>query len=435
MAPAAAGRRLRALVIHDTDFIPDATIILGTEFLDFCNLIDRKSGIASSQMMSWRDAVAFLQTLSAGKPSEGLAVDAEPDLLLIDCKFDSDSSAPPLQGDVIQKDLADPRGLLYGAVLTAYYLGREPDRPFGFAIYSQALDATASDPYAVTFFSLLEALAGRARSELITYTEFQQRMSTHSKAQQPLDVVPEALQRYRRSLLRCFPNRLWPDIDSFHLASQAVAAAVAAGESTLVPDDLAIRWTNAVGRDEAISLRSFAADCVDENGFWDAETLRDVRLGAYFDRVIGKVDLELQVYEPVMRFFADPDCDLKLRAKDWGHQQRVLALTVVWARNRCDVERDRVKRGVVVEHDGVMKLYDKLGLGSRDLNLALGRLLGGKLDGEARPRFKASAFIKKLNGNESPFGGIPYIRHLTQRVLDADGHEERFRPDCLRRTT
>jgi len=206
-------RMLRVLLIHDTDFQPDDRSILGTSALSVSRLHFRDIGETAVQMRSWSAFLELMQSLAGRRHDVTVEMDV-PDIVLIDCHFDDDLSAPPLKShndqDAAGKRTVDARGLFYGCALVAYYLGQFPQRPFGFAIYSQDIKAAAQDGYAQTFYSVLDAISGDLNVQRVSPVIVRQRMEEIGGGKTPDVVVPAALRSYRKSLESCFLEFLYP---------------------------------------------------------------------------------------------------------------------------------------------------------------------------------------------------------------------------------
>ena len=86
----------------------------------------------------------------------------EPDLILIDCRFEDDQQYAPTSAALASND---PRGLLHGALYAARLFGRDRFHPFGFAIYSMDASGFAHDPYAQTFMGFLLAMRDSTLAE------------------------------------------------------------------------------------------------------------------------------------------------------------------------------------------------------------------------------------------------------------------------------
>lgn len=86
----------------------------------------------------------------------------EPDLVLIDCRFEDDYQYVPMSESLRGHD---PRGLLHGAIFIARMFGRDRFHPFGFAVYSMDASTFQSDAYAQTFMGFLLAMRDSTLAE------------------------------------------------------------------------------------------------------------------------------------------------------------------------------------------------------------------------------------------------------------------------------
>ena len=87
--------------------------------------------------------------------SDNLFPELRPDLLLVDCRFDSDNVYVPMSDKLRQQD---PRGLLHGCIAVARMFGKSEFQPFGFSVYSMDAAAFQRDAYAQTFMGFLLAM-------------------------------------------------------------------------------------------------------------------------------------------------------------------------------------------------------------------------------------------------------------------------------------
>ena len=259
---------LKVLVVHDTIFqIATPGSILRTEDLDLCE-IERMSGLRESYVRSWE---AVLEILS------GEAVfPVAPDLLLVDARFEKDTTAPPCSGDFSGAGLRrfestqavdDPRGILYGAIVLARLIGVE-GMPTGFCLYSMDLPSISENPYAQTFYGLLRALGDEVVFPVRRGKDFEREMKSATSAGEPDSVWPEALQRYRESLWGALGRLFSPNYESFARAAQVVRAYVERRVKD-IPEDLEISWLMHDARKRVVLLRSLYADCRIRFRGWD----------------------------------------------------------------------------------------------------------------------------------------------------------------------
>jgi hypothetical protein len=163
---------------------------------------------------------------------------------------------------LLAKRIVDARGLLYGALLVSYYLGQFPQRPIGFAIYSQDIKAAAPDPYAQTFFSILDALSTADGVHALSPARVQKRMEEAGNGKTPDVVIPIALQRYRTSLETCFRECLYPILSSFEPAA-GLFSSILEQDHPRDDDGSGVGWLTFGSQHECVLLSSLFADCLD----------------------------------------------------------------------------------------------------------------------------------------------------------------------------
>jgi len=217
--------------------------------------------------------------------SDNLFPRQEPDLVLIDCRFEDDyqyvPSSEALRGH-------DPRGLLHGAVFIARMFGRDRFHPFGFSVYSMDASSFQSDAYAQTFMGFLLAMRdstlpegktgfvrGRKDRELVSAcsTELGRTVS-----QNPATAWGPALQMYRQRLhevvdlqaiviekdswLKCLDGlrtlNLSEQIQGE--SSQRRLGAREAAPHTANSENLALAWRRFDGEQDRVALKSLFAD-------------------------------------------------------------------------------------------------------------------------------------------------------------------------------
>ena len=134
-------RKLRLMLIDDNPVTE-----LETEFLDLQPVAygeedeDPSLGTWTQHLRLW---------------SENLFCEHNPDLVLIDCRFEEDCKYAPMS-DALRGH--DPRGLMHGAIFVARMFGRDRFHPFGFSVYSMDASGFSEDAYAQTFMGFLMAM-------------------------------------------------------------------------------------------------------------------------------------------------------------------------------------------------------------------------------------------------------------------------------------
>lgn len=207
--------------------------------------------------------------------SDGLFPQPDPDLILIDCRFEEDQQYVPLDPSLRDHD---PRGLLHGAIYIARMFGRDRFHPFGFAVYSMDASAFREHAYAQTFMGFLLAMRdstlpegtqghvrGRRDRELVS--QCAQELS-RTVRQNPATAWGPALQMYRQRLLEV------ADLHGLILDRESWLRAVDALERSqfsALEAGLGLAWRGQDGRRQEVDLRSLFADCLEADR-WSPQT-------------------------------------------------------------------------------------------------------------------------------------------------------------------
>lgn len=260
-------RRVRALVIDDT--ASWLSTGLGSRHLDVVPVLYKEQPLRaltgwSQHLWLWRNN-RF--------PSD------EPDIVLVDCKFEADTSAPSLTPLSAQgqpptarpdTDGQDGRGLLHGAIYLARLFGRKGAHPFGFSIYSQQAPALQNDPYARTFVGFILAMTDSAR-EIGTHGIFDLEGSlepspssqwtnvckdwlANSAKQTPATAWGPALEMYRSQLKAAFAK------GAYLVRTESWDSAVQALKESSLQEDLSLAWHRNDGSTDEVQLISLFAD-------------------------------------------------------------------------------------------------------------------------------------------------------------------------------
>lgn len=184
----------------------------------------------------------------------------EPDLVLIDCRFEDDYQYVPTSETLRGHD---PRGLLHGAIFIARMFGRDRFHPFGFSVYSMDASAFQNDAYAQTFMGFLLAMRdstlaegktgfvrGRKDRDLVA-TCAQELGRTVS--QNPATAWGPALQMYRQRL------REVVDLQAIVIEKDSWLKCLD-GLRTGHTQDLALAWRRFDGQEDCVRLASLFAD-------------------------------------------------------------------------------------------------------------------------------------------------------------------------------
>jgi hypothetical protein len=411
-------RRLRVLVVHDTEFDEESEIeVLGTEDLALFSL-DLGNGYLTRVVSNWPDVIQLIEKLTSR--ANGDSCSEPPDLLLVDCHFKDDDTSPRLPLLVSGDESVDARGLLYGAILAAYFLGAHPRQPFAFVPYSEDMTAAAGDAYAQTFYSLLSAMLDSV-PEIIESEYYSTAMEATPNSQTPAGVVAAALRRYRAELLDAFPEYLYPETSTFEKALTAVDEFLEGGRS-LAPD-LSLEWVTGKGKKDSVLLSSLFADCRD-GGSWvkSAEerreemiwgSIQEAGMQEFLRSVVDCKNYGKEILEPTKEILRAIKSGGKYK---WGRgrpamQRRILALSVAWALDRCEVNyRSQSKRNSQqLKEYGLMQ--DDLGLDSTQINRAFREVFGSTVT-------HGSEFVEILDrSSEWPFPELAWLRALIVRYL------------------
>ncbi len=242
-------RKLRLLLIDDRPFTRPETDHLELQPVACGPDMDPSLGTWAQHLRLW---------------SDNLFPQPDPDLVLIDCRFEEDHQYVPLSESLRDHD---PRGLLHGAIYISRMFGRDRFHPFGFAVYSMDASTFRSDPYAQTFMGFLLAMRdstlaegatgfvrGRKDRELV---ECCAQELGRTVRQNPATAWGPALVMYRQRLKEV------ADWHAIILERESWLQAVDA----LHKDDwnsldagLALGWRKANGQLDLVELRSLFAD-------------------------------------------------------------------------------------------------------------------------------------------------------------------------------
>jgi hypothetical protein len=134
-------RNLRLMLIDD-----DPVTELETRFLELQQVPYNESE-SDPSLGTWAQHLRLW--------SDNLFCVDEPDLVLVDCRFEQDNKYAPMTPELRGYD---PRGLMHGAIFVSRLFGRDRFHPFGFSVYSMDASAFHKDAYAQTFMGFLLAM-------------------------------------------------------------------------------------------------------------------------------------------------------------------------------------------------------------------------------------------------------------------------------------
>ncbi|MCA9791310.1 MAG: hypothetical protein KC910_05925 [Candidatus Eremiobacteraeota bacterium] len=208
--------------------------------------------------------------------SENLFPSTEPDLVLIDCRFEEDYQYVPMSETLRGRD---PRGLLHGAVFIARMFGRDRFHPFGFAVYSMDASSFANDAYAQTFMGFLLAMRDSTRAEgevgEVKGRKDRELVESCSRvlggiiSQNPATSWGPALEMYRQRLAEVIDlQAIVVDKDAWLSAMDAVKR----DDRTALDGGLPLAWRRFDGHKDVVELRSLFADCLEADRWSDKTT-------------------------------------------------------------------------------------------------------------------------------------------------------------------
>ena len=253
-------RKLSLMLIDD-----DPVTELETRFLDLQkvpydeNESDPSLGTWAQHLRLWCD---------------NLFNEQEPDLVLVDCRFEQDNKYAPMTPELRGYD---PRGLMHGAIFVSRLFGRDRFHPFGFSVYSMDASAFHKDAYAQTFMGFLLAMRdstippgqvglikGRRARELSAVCG--EELSKTIK-QNPATAWGPALQMYRQRFKEV------ADLQAIVIESQSYLQLVDVlqrEDKEAVEAGLGLAWRRFDGELDTVDVRSLFADHL-ESDQWTAE--------------------------------------------------------------------------------------------------------------------------------------------------------------------
>lgn len=425
-------RRLRVMAIHDSRVTAERDLtteqrFLGTDLLELVRcpqLFAPDDEPDSSQTLSqWADLLRFQYNPWAYD---------RPDLVLIDCNFNEDTSAPSLNermpapsDDVSAPSSAatyycppDPRGLFYGAVQVAWLRGAQDWAPFGFAIYTKEKSGWLNDPHAMTAFGILEAMAGyipevrvneQGERQVGSPLQFYQQRFLRRAESDPTLAWPMALQSYRDALLNAFRRGFLYSADSksFRDCAEALRAFLIRPAVGIDPK-LSLSWSSNWGA-ERVRLSSMLADGFDRTGRWSETRIQKSRCLQWLEEVAA-IDVEAAIVKPVRDWFrgvieqderrpGDASTLAPLEVTQNVQECRALALTALWAWRKT--------MGYSATAGELAAMMD---LKREQLNRAVRQGLGGMPGGAEFPFRTHTAYIEwleRFDGRDLPPGTWP----------------------------
>lgn len=243
-------RNLRLLLIDD-----DPVTQLETNFIELQS-VPYDDTVSDPSLATWAQHLRLW--------SDNLFPVDEPDLVLVDCRFEEDNKYAPMSSNLKGYD---PRGLMHGAIFVSRLFGRDRFHPFGFAVYSMDASAFHNDAYAQTFMGFLLAMRdstlppgstgtikGRRSRELAGVCGEE---LARTVKQNPATAWGQALEMYRQRLLEV------ADLQAIVFDSQSYLHATDVlknNDLEAIDAGVALTWRRFGGELDSIDLRSLFAD-------------------------------------------------------------------------------------------------------------------------------------------------------------------------------
>jgi hypothetical protein len=199
----------------------------------------------------------------------------DPDLVLVDCRFEDDNKYAPMAANL---EGFDPRGLMHGAIFVSRLFGRDRFHPFGFSVYSMDASAFHQDAYAKTFMGFLLAMRDS------TLPPGQNGLVRGKRARDLSETCSEELAK----TVKQTPATAWgPALEMYRQRFLEVAdlqAVVVDGQSFLqltdvlkrnaleaVENGIGLTWRSFNGEMDTVDIRSLFADLL-EHDRWTENT-------------------------------------------------------------------------------------------------------------------------------------------------------------------
>lgn len=253
-------RKLRLMLIDD-----DPVTELETKFIELQKVpydeseSDPSLGTWAQHLRLWCD---------------NLFCEEEPDLVLVDCRFEQDNKYAPMTAELRGYD---PRGLMHGAIFVSRLFGRDRFHPFGFSVYSMDASAFHNDAYAQTFMGFLLAMRdstlppgkvgtvkGRRARELSAVCG--EELSKTVK-QNPATAWGPALAMYRQRLKEVADlQAIIIDSESF----MALTDVLQREDVEAIDKGIGLTWRRFDGELDTVDVRSLFAELL-QNDVWTQE--------------------------------------------------------------------------------------------------------------------------------------------------------------------
>ncbi len=200
----------------------------------------------------------------------------DPDLVLVDCRFEDDNKYAPMAANL---EGFDPRGLMHGAIFVARLFGRDRFHPFGFSVYSMDASAFHQDAYAKTFMGFLLAMRDSTlppgEKGLIRGKRARELASTCSEElaktvkQTPATAWGPALEMYRQRFLEV------ADLQAIVIDGQSflkLTDLLKRNDLQAIESGAELTWRCFNGEMDSVDIRSLFADQLTEDRWSEATT-------------------------------------------------------------------------------------------------------------------------------------------------------------------
>ena len=294
-----ASRNLKMLIIDDAN----VTLTLAVPHLDVM-AIGQPTDSAINQLSTWEQHIWILNS------GEGFD---EFDILLVDCNFEHDGTAPPYVYGADRSSKPDPSSKLnpYGLIHALPLIGRagHTKMPFVWGIHTGNPNALAKDPVAVFAYGLLDATANPNSIDILfeeaaekgfegpdLHKHYSSKLENSPEIKGKTEFALKQVERYREAFrLACDNTRISLDGTLDELIKTANGAAEG-DEASLGELDAGAIKVKANGVEPLfINIRSFYADLQP----WRPETIK-ADVVPYLKELAKIRDARLNIYNDVM---------------------------------------------------------------------------------------------------------------------------------------
>lgn len=257
-------RKLRMMLVDDNPVTELETQFLDIQKVPYDDAEDDPSlGTWAQHLKLWSDNLF---------PAE------DPDLVLVDCRFEEDNKYAPMAANL---EGFDPRGLMHGAIFVSRLFGRDRFHPFGFSVYSMDASAFHQDAYARTFMGFLLAMRDSTlppgQSGLIKGKRARDLAQTcadelaKTVKQTPATAWGPALAMYRQRLIEV------ADLQAVVIDGQSflqITDVLKRNDLKALEEGVGLTWRGFTGETDTVDLRSLFADKLEQDK-WTDQTTKD----------------------------------------------------------------------------------------------------------------------------------------------------------------